>query len=73
MQNGEASVAVRLKTLRQRRGWSQNQLSTHSDVSNSTISRIESGEIQSPGVDILRKLSGALGVDLSDDQGTERL
>lgn len=69
MQNGEVSVAVRLKSLRTRRGWSQNQLSSHAEVSNSTISRIESGDIQSPGVDILRKLSGALGVDLSEITG----
>lgn len=66
MQNGEQTVATRLKTLRNRWGWSQSDLARRSAVSNSTISRIESGDIESPGYDILRKLSGALRVDLSD-------
>jgi transcriptional regulator with XRE-family HTH domain len=69
MQNGDSTVATRLRTLRTRRGWSQNQLAAQSYVSNSTISRIESGDIESPGVEILRRLSGALRVDLSDLTG----
>lgn len=69
MQNGEDTVATRLRALRQRRGWSQSQLAAHSEISNSTVSRIESGDILSPGVEILRRLSGALRVDLSDLTG----
>jgi len=69
MQDEELSVATRLKALRERRGWSQNQLYTRSGVHNSTISRIERGEIPSPGIDVLRRLSVALGVDLSEISG----
>lgn len=69
MPNGEQTVATRLRTMRERRGWSQNQLAERSTVSNSTISRIEAGIIVSPGVDILRRLSATLRVDLSDLTG----
>ena len=71
MQNGEPTVATRLRSLRERRGWSQNQLYTRSGVHNSTISRIERGEIPSPGIDVLRRLSVALGVDLSEISGEQ--
>lgn len=69
MQNGEPTVAMRLRSLRERRGWSQTTLRQRSGVANSTISRIESGEIASPGIDVLRRLSVALGVDLSEISG----
>lgn len=69
MRNGEDTVATRLRALRERRGLSQNQLAIRAEIGNSTISRIEAGVIVSPGVDVLRKLSGALGVDLSEITG----
>lgn len=69
MLNGEQTVATRLRALRERRGWSQNQLASRAEIGNSTISRIEAGVIASPGVEVLRRLSGALGVDLSEITG----
>lgn len=72
MLNGDGTVATRLKAARERRGMSQNTLASRSGVSNSTISRIEAGVISSPGVDVLRKLSDTLRVELSEITG-ERL
>jgi transcriptional regulator with XRE-family HTH domain len=69
MPNGEDTLATRLRALRERRGWSQNQLAVRAEIGNSTISRIEAGVISSPGVEVLRKLSGALGVELSEITG----
>lgn len=69
MQNGDQTVATRIRAFRMRHGWSQSELFRRSGVHNSTISRIESGEIPSPGIDILSRLSNALGVDLSEITG----
>lgn len=69
MPNGETSLAIRVKDLRERRGWSQGQLADRADVDPSTVWRIEAQKIKSPGVEILRKLSGALGVELTEVTG----
>lgn len=68
---GEETVAMRLKALRERRGWSQGVLADRADVDTSTVWRIESEKIKSPGVDVLRRLSVALGVDLSEISGEQ--
>mgnify|MGYP000876366478 CR=1 FL=1 len=51
-----------VKTKRYERGLSQRQLSAVSGVSNSEISRIESGERQNPAPSVLRALAAALQV-----------
>ena len=66
---GDETVAMRLKALRERRGWSQGMLANRADVDTFTVWRIESEKIKSPGVDVLRRLSVALGVDLSEISG----
>lgn len=65
----EQTVATRLKTFRERRGWSQVQLAERSQVGNSTVSRIESGIITSPGIEVLGKIADALGVAVSELTG----
>lgn len=62
-------VGERLKTLRARRGWSLPQLAERANVNHSTIWKIEEGKTSNPGAETLRKLSGALGVDLSEITG----
>jgi transcriptional regulator with XRE-family HTH domain len=73
MLNGEQSVATLVKSLREQRGWSQGQLASRAGVEHSTVWRIEAKKIASPGVDIMRKLSTALGVDLSEITGDRPL
>lgn len=73
MLKGEPSVATLVRTLRESRGWSQGQLASRAGVEHSTVWRIEARKIASPGVDIMRKLSAALGVDLGEITGDRPL
>ena len=55
----------RLKTLRQLRAMSQEELAEESGVGRATVSRIERGETGAHGK-TLRKLAKALGVKVSE-------
>jgi transcriptional regulator with XRE-family HTH domain len=55
----------RLKTLRQLRAMSQEELAEESGVGRATISRIERGETGAHGR-TLRRLAAALGVDVDE-------
>ncbi len=55
----------RLKELRTRRAFSQQELADASGVGRNTISRIERGETGAHGR-TLRRLAGVLGVDVSE-------
>lgn len=66
-------MATRLKAARKRSGMTQDALAKLSGVSNSTVSRIEAGVISSPGVDVLRRLSDSLRVELSELTGEHPL
>lgn len=71
--DGEDSLAMRLKVLRERRGLSQNQLAIRAEVGNSTVSRIEAGIITNPGHITLGKIAGALRVHPSELTGERPL
>lgn len=63
------ALGAYLREIRERKGWSQTQLSFQTDrlgfgVQTSTISKIESGTIDMPNVAILDVLARALGVEL---------
>jgi len=62
-------VGTRLRSFRERRNWSLTQLAERASVDHSTIWKIENGKTPNPGAETLRKLSGALGVDLSEITG----
>lgn len=51
---------VKLKELREKKGWSQEDLAKHSQVSRVTISNLETGKQQNITSDTLMKLSSAL-------------
>ncbi len=63
--------AMRVKFERERRGFSQDKLAKFSGVGHSTISQIES-LISSPSLDVVEKISRALGYSpaelISDEQ-----
>jgi transcriptional regulator with XRE-family HTH domain len=63
------SVGDRVKRARERLDWSKNELARQAEIGVSTVSRIESGIIASPGLEILVRLSSALGVPISDLTG----
>ena len=54
----DTRLAERLRTLRQARRWSLDELSTLSGVSRASLSRIENGEV-SPTASVLGRLAGA--------------
>lgn len=54
---------IYLRTLRQARGLSQEQLQTLSRVPQNTISRLESNQLSKPSWDTVRALAEALHVD----------
>jgi transcriptional regulator with XRE-family HTH domain len=60
----DARLAVRLKGLRQARGWTLDDLAARSGVSRATLSRLENAET-SPTAAVLGKLCTAFGLTLS--------
>lgn len=62
---GKPNVGIRLRTFRERRGWSLRMLSERCGLSINAISRIERSE-NSPTVSSLTRLAGALAVPITD-------
>lgn len=56
---------VKLKQLRESKGFGVNQLAQKSGVSSSQISRFENGQRKDPTLETVKKLSIALGVSVS--------
>ena len=59
------TFAMRLKFERERRGFSQEKLAKFAGIGRSTISQIE-GLVSSPSLDIVEKISRALGYSPSE-------
>lgn len=57
-------IAARLKTLRQERGWSLDELAGRAGVSRATLSRLENAEV-SATASVLGKLCAAYGLTMS--------
>ena len=51
-----------IRELRQKRGWSQNELAKRAGIKQSVLSFIESGRTKNPRVDTLSAIAAALGV-----------
>lgn len=60
-----SALAERLKTLRQRSGLTQGQVTAVSGLSISTLSKIENGQL-SPTYDVLLRLAHGLRVDIAE-------
>lgn len=56
---------VKLKQLRESKGFGVNQLAQKSGVNASQISRFENGQRKEPTLETVKKLSNALGVSVS--------
>ncbi|MGH7498683.1 MAG: helix-turn-helix domain-containing protein [Gemmatimonadales bacterium] len=57
-----SSARLRIKALREARGWSQLELAEHAGVRQATISELETGKARRVGLDTLERLAGALKV-----------
>jgi transcriptional regulator with XRE-family HTH domain len=51
----------RVRQLRERKGWTQQELALSAQVRQETIARIETGAVQAPRVHVLVALAKALG------------
>lgn len=58
-------IGNNLRKIRNKAGFSQQELADNSNVAKSTIQRIEKGELN-PSVILLRNISDAMNVDLCD-------
>jgi transcriptional regulator with XRE-family HTH domain len=61
----------RVSELRERRGWSQHELSYRAGVPQPTIWRLEHGKIQNVSVVVVRRLAKAFGVGVDYLVGTD--
>jgi transcriptional regulator with XRE-family HTH domain len=59
-------IGERVKTERERHGLSQRALAERADVSSARISNIEAGAETNPGLEVLTKIAGALGLGVAD-------
>lgn len=59
------TLAQQIRSAREKRGWTQEQLAVHADVSRSTVQNLENGRRQ-PHRASLRRIADALGVDVAD-------
>ena len=57
-------VGRRIRELRQKKGWSQEQLAEHADLDRTYVGRVERGE-KNIGIEELLRLSVALGVSVT--------
>ena len=70
-------INLRLKELREVRGWSQAELARRSGVHQSVISRLENGRTRSVSFPNLERLADALGCDpgylvMTEERGRRR-
>jgi len=59
-------LGIKIKSLRQKAGFSQDELARKSDVAYTTLTKIETGVIKSPSVFVVAKIAKALGVPMED-------
>ena len=55
-------IGERVAELRRGRGWEQDDLAAKAGVSQSTVSRVETGARRAPSSETMRRLARALGV-----------
>ena len=64
-ENDMALLGRRIRSLRNTKGWTQQELGEHADINYKFVGAIERGQ-QNPSFAVLAKISGALGVELQE-------
>lgn len=59
-------LSKNIKIIRKKRGMSQDKLCKLSDVTHTTLAKIESGVNENPTIKTLQKVAKALGVKIDD-------
>ena len=65
-------LGTKIKTLREKKGWSKYRLSKESGVATTTITKIERGDIY-PELETLLKLANALDIDIDELFGVNKV
>ncbi len=60
------SLGEYIAAKRKKKGWSQRDLATASNISNAEISRLESGKRKEPSPSVLKEIAKALGVPFEE-------
>lgn len=55
-------LRLRIRELREARGWSQAELGRRAGIASQIVNRLESGHTRTPSLDNLERLATALGV-----------
>lgn len=63
-------LGMRVKDLRERRGWSQTALANKAGVPQMTVWRVENGKVQNLSVLVVRRLARAFTVSMDTLMGT---
>jgi transcriptional regulator with XRE-family HTH domain len=69
--NEKVLLGQRIRSLRNTKGWTQQELGEHADVNYKFIGEIERGQ-QNPSFAVLVKIASALGVELQELFGFEQ-
>ena len=59
-------LGIKIKELRTKTGFSQDELARKADVAYTTLTKIETGVIKSPSVFVVEKIAKALKVDIEN-------
>jgi len=59
-------IGENIRTIRKKKGISQDKLSKLADVTLTTLTKIESGANSNPTIKTIQKIAGALGVKVGD-------
>lgn len=64
-------ISGNIKELRNKLGWNQAKLAAEAKISGAALSKIEQGDKRVPTIVVLRKLAGALKVDVHEITGEQ--
>ncbi len=75
--NHMAPLLVKIRAMREAKGWTQGELAERAGVTRATVNRIENGKPRSIDLEVLDKLANALGVPaglliVSESSGTTK-
>ena len=59
-------IGIRIKKLRTKAGLTQEGLSRKADIPYTTLTKVESGVIKNPSVQVIAKIADALGVTMEN-------
>lgn len=62
----KSRIGMRIKKLREQKGWTQDRLAKKAGLHRVGLAKIESGDRPNPGILTVKKLARALGVEIAE-------